>query len=127
MAEWVEGCKVEYVKNLLLGARAHAKYKKDEGGELLERGLRALYELSKKEGRDKFIPAKRILELAGIRPNQTITAGLWNWLDEWGVKGRPKFGAGIVEKAEGHDRKYRIRKEFYQAVEQVLSECVQEI
>jgi len=72
MTEWIESCKVKYINNLLLGARTNAKYKEDEGGELLERSLRALYKLSKKEGRDKFIPAKRIIELAGIRPNQTI-------------------------------------------------------
>ena len=113
MAEWIEECKAKYVKYLLAGALVHVKYTEAEGGELSERGLRALYKLNKKEKeeRDKFISAKRIKERAGIDSSQT-SAGMWNWLD-----------AGIVEKrVEGGERKYRIRKEFYQAVERVLSE-----
>lgn len=122
MTKWVEDCKAEYIESLVSGAPGYARSE-----HLMVRGIRTLFELSKKRGRDEFIPEKEIRDLAGIRSNQTITAGLWNWLTEWGVKARPNFGAGIVERAEGHSRKYRIRKEFYQAVERVLSEHAQQM
>jgi len=117
--KYIEDCKVKYVKCMLSGAREHAR---DKG--LLEHGIRALFKLSKKRGRDTFVEIQKIYEISGICPTQSIRAGLWAWLDEFGAGPRLTFGAGIVEKAEGR-RAYRIRKEFYQAVEQVLSEHAQ--
>jgi len=114
MLEYVEACKVQYVKCVLLGAKDHAK---DEG--LSERGIKALFNLSKERGRDAFIPINDIYLRSGIEPNQSGSAGLWLWLVD-------KTNAGIVERLESQ-RAYRIRKEFYRAVERVLSEYAQQI
>ncbi len=60
--EYIEDCKVEYVKCVLSGAREHAR---DQ--DLWERGIRALFELSKKQGHDTFTEIQKstkFLELA---------------------------------------------------------------
>ncbi len=116
-ARLVEDCKVKYLECLLLGAKEHAK-----GENLLERGLRALYQLSKEQGSDKYYTLEEIRRFSGIKPNQSATGGLWGWLNEYGAV---KIGAGIVERRDGgQPRAYRIRKEFYEAVGKVLGDGV---
>ena len=112
---YVEDCKVKYVKCVLSGAREHPG---DQ--HLLRSGIRGLLELSRKRGRDAFVEIEDIYEVSGIKPAQSITAGLWAWLDAFGSEPSLVFGAGIVEKAGGR-RAYRVKKEFYQAVEQAFS------
>jgi hypothetical protein len=116
---YVEDCKVKYLKCVLSGAREHPG---DQ--DLLRSGIGALLELSKKRGRDAFVEIEDIYEVSKINPAQSITAGLWAWLDGFGSEPSLVFGAGIVEKAGGRSA-YRIRKEFYRAVEQAFSEYAQ--
>lgn len=116
---YVEDCKVKYVKCVLSGAR-----ERPGDQDLLRGGIRALLELSRKRGRDAFVEIEDIYEVSRINPTQSITAGLWAWLDGFGSEPSLVFGAGIVEKAGGR-RAYRIRKEFYQAVERAFSEYAQ--
>ena len=104
--KYVRGSEVEYVKCVLLGI---CDCQRDE--KVVIRATKALLELSKEQGRDRFISRKDIVSRAGFeRYKGPGSAGLWPWL---------KKNADVVEKEEG---RYRIRNEFYSAIEQVLSE-----
>ena len=76
---------------------------------LVRQGTKALVDLSNEQGRDKFISIHSIRLLSGIRKVQSATAGLWPWLERH---------ADVIEKEEGHGA-YRIKSEFYDAMEQI--------
>jgi len=117
MAEKLERLKVQYVGGVLNCFKSDAK-----DGHWLELGIKALFDATENSGKGigTWILKKNVCLLAGINGP---SCGLWRWLDEYGVKARSKSGAGVVEKCKKDGRVYyRIRKEFYQAIEQVLSE-----
>jgi len=105
--KYVRGNEVEYVKCVFSGICNHQR---DE--EVVKRATKALLELSKEQGRDRFTSRKAILSRAGFERYKGPNSGLWPWL---------KKNADVIEQEEGR-RRYRIRNEFYLAIEQALSE-----
>src|ERR687892_1891301 len=113
MREYIKRCKeaycagsseLEYVQRVLSESEDLARQ------DLVRRGSKALIDLSKAEGRDEFIPIHRVRLLSGIRKGQSKTAGLWPWLERH---------ADVIEREKGQGA-YRIKREYYDAMEEVL-------
>ena len=94
----VKGDEVGYIECIYSGVKTYGGK-----GKLAERGMKALVHLAKERGASTPIPIGDLYEQSGIHPDQTPTCGLWPWLE-----------AGVVG--------FLIMPEFYQAVEQVLSD-----
>ena len=115
MREYVKKCRnayasgvseLEYVRCVLENASG-----REIGENLVWRGTKALVELSVERGLGQFITIEEIRLRSGIQRGQTPTAGLWPWLDG---------SADVVQKKPGY-RAYKIRREFYQAMQQLFN------
>jgi hypothetical protein len=113
MREYIRRCKeaycaggseLEYVQRVLSESEDPGRQ------DLVRRGTRVLIDLSKSQGRDKFIPIHSVRLLSGIRKGQSKTAGLWPWLERH---------ADVIEREKGQGA-YRIKREFYDAMEEVF-------
>ena len=91
---------LEFVQCVFQGATDHAIDNK-----LVEKGTRALVELSTERGAKAFIPLKDIIQRG--ETENSPSGGLWIWL---------KDHADLLEKKPGRRRAYRIRGEFYKAM-----------
>lgn len=100
--------KVEYIRNLLSEFKRRARDK--EGYQA--RGIKALFALTKekKEKGLASLSTKNEIHLRAGFPSNYSHCGMWGSVQ-----------AGIVEEIKGPER-YNIRPEFYQAIEQVLSD-----
>jgi len=98
------GSKLEYIQCVLSESEDPARQ------DLVRQGTKALVDLSNEQGQDKFISIHGIRLLSGIRKVHSATAGLWPWLERH---------ADVIEKEEGQGA-YRIKIEFYDAMEQVF-------
>ncbi len=103
-AYYAGGSELEYIQCVLLESEDPARQ------DLVRRGTKALLNLSYKQGRDKFIPIHSIRLHSGIRKGQSATAGLWPWLERH---------ADVIER-EKSQGSYRIKSEFFEAMEQVF-------
>jgi hypothetical protein len=101
------GSELEYVQGVLSESEDPARQ------DLVRRGTKVLLELSKVQGRDKFISIHSVRLLSGIRKGQSKTAGLWPWLER---------NADVIEREEGQGA-YRIKNEFYDAMVEVFREA----
>lgn len=101
---YIKGNEVEYVECVIKGAMKHERNEK-----VVRRGTKALLQLSKAQGRDAFISRKQINLQAGFKHYHRT--GLYVWL---------KGEADVVEKAKGQTA-YRIRDEFYRAIDEAVS------
>ncbi len=89
--------------------RFPAARNKSRGADWEERGLRALLDLTRERGAGSPILRTEINRRAGIT---SPSAGQWSWTQ-----------AGVVEKCKIDERvHYKIRDEFYDAAEEVMSE-----
>jgi hypothetical protein len=113
MREYIRRCKeayraggseLEYVQRVLSESEDPARQA------LVRRGTKVLIDLSKSQGRDKFISIHSVRLLSGIRKGQSKTAGLWPWLERH---------ADVIERGKGQGA-YRIKREFYDAMEEVF-------
>ena len=101
---WVETCKRKYLEDLFNSAR-----NKSQGADWEERGLSALLDLTRKRGVGSPVLCTDIKKRADIT---SPTGGQWPW---------PR--AGVVDKCKIDGRvHYKIRDEFYNALEQVMTE-----
>ena len=98
------GTELEYVQGVL------SEFEDPARQDLVRRGTKVLIDLSKSRGRDKFIPIHSVRLLSGIRKGESKTAGLWPWLERH---------ADVIEKEEGQGA-YRIKREFYDVMEEVF-------
>ena len=103
-AYYAGGSELEYVQRVLSESEDPARQ------DLVRRGTKVLIDLSKEQGRDKFIAIHSIRLLSGIRKGQSKTAGLWPWLERH---------ADVIEREEGRAA-YRVKNEFYDAMQQVF-------
>lgn len=99
------GSKIEYVRHVLL------EFEDPGRRELVWRGTKALIDLSRDQRRGKFIPMHSIRLLSGVTKCQSKTAGLWPWLERH---------ADVIEREQGEGA-YRIKSEFYDAMQQVFN------
>ena len=113
MREYIRGCweayraggtELEYVQGVL------SEFEDPARKDLVRRGTKVLIDLSKEQGRDKFIPINSVRLLSGIRKGQSKSAGLWPWFERH---------ADVIEKQEGQGA-YRIKREFYDVMEEVF-------
>ena len=118
MREYVRNCRdayraggsaEEYVRCIFREA-----LKREREEKLVMRGTWALVELSGRRGANDYIPANAIKEFAGIRGTgkggRSASGGLWPWLER---------EANVVEE-QSVTKAYRIRREFYQAMQQLF-------
>ena len=106
--DWVFEIKKEYICKLLKEAESKSGTK-----HYLKNGLKTL---SKLQNGDHFVTEKAIKSVS-LNICRSPSAGLYAWLDEFSGK----LGAGIVEKGiENNLVAFKIRKEFYGAVQDVL-------
>jgi hypothetical protein len=69
------GSELEYVRRVLSESEDPARQ------DLVRRGTKVLIDLSKSQGRDKFISIHSVRLLSRIRQGQSKSAGLWPWLE----------------------------------------------
>ena len=93
----IEERKRQYISSLLSHFQEVAQTQRTR-----ERIITALFEISKKQGNNTFITLRELEQEAGTRFG----------IDPW-------VSTAVVEKEKGR-RAYRVRKEFYQAIEHVL-------
>ena len=110
-ANWVIEEQKKYVEGLLIRADHNAK----RAGKvyMLRKGLTTLWELSQGKPWGGFVSQKQI-KARTPDVKDSPTAGLWAWLNRYDAM----LGAGIVE--GDPDQGYRIREEFWEAVDRVL-------
>jgi len=117
MPDYAEDCRTKYegttrnttdkytfVECVYLGAVRNAR---DE--QLVERGTKALIELTQLSNRGQFIHRERIGSHAMMASSQSASSGLWPWIDGDGR-------AGVIEKQRNA---YRIKDEFIEAMLQL--------
>lgn len=108
MSDWVEGCKTKYRENKSEHEYVRCLLKKiqTQAGDqrLQERGIRALFELTKERGSDARISIEDLRHKSGTTRKQSQSCGLWGWIE-----------AGVVKCY------YQVDQHFYQAVQQVLT------
>lgn len=89
--------------------RKSLRFARDEY--LVQRGTKALIELTEPSNRGQFIHIDRIKGRSLIQEKQSASSGLWPWTD--GAK-----RAGVIEKERGRSA-YRIKDEFIEAMFQL--------
>jgi hypothetical protein len=95
---------LEFVQSVFEAARSNERDKKE-----VKKGTESLVELSRQKGRNAFIRLAELKDYAGIT-RRGGTGGVWPWLEQ---------EADVVEE-QTRPKAYRIRKEFWEVMLQML-------
>ena len=99
----------EFVKCVFGAAKKEAE-KRNDKKDMVQNGTKALIQISRELGPDRFIPLKEIKKRG---ETSGPTGGLWPWLE--------KIGADILER-RSDPTAYKIPKKFFSSMQELFPE-----